>query len=150
MRLYIIYAIIAGIAWGVGGYFEKAGLQEMKIPPIAGITLRTCIALLILGVLSIPAWRGIADPANTQAWLKIIIGGGIIAGSLGMWSFYSALSISENLGVTLAIAFAFAPLSGTVLGLLRGVQKIDIKIAVGLTAIIIGIIFLQLSHKSAT
>ena len=149
MRMYIVYAIIAGIAWGIGGYFEKAGLQEMKIPAIAGITLRTVIALLILGLLSIPAWRAISDPSNTQAWLKIIIGGGIIAGSLGMWSFYSALSVSENLGVTLAVAFAFAPLSGTVLGLLRGNQKMDAKIAIGLAAIIIGIIILQLSHKPA-
>ena len=147
MRLYIFYAILAGVAWGVGGYFEKAGLQEMKIPAIAGITLRTFIALLFLSLLSIPTWQSIANPSSMQTWLKIIIGGGIIAGSLGMWSFYSALSVSENLGVTLAIAFAFAPISGTVLGLIRGNQKMDFKIAVGLSAIIIGIIFIQSAHK---
>lgn len=148
MKPYLIFAILAGIAWGVGGYFEKAGLKAMGIPPIAGITLRTAVALLLLGVLSIPAWKEIANPSDGKAWLMIIIGGGIIAGSLGMWSFYSALSVSENLGITLAIAFAFSPVAGTVLGLFRGDQPMDWKIAAGLTAIVAGIVLIQLSRTA--
>ena len=147
MRSYIFYAILAGAAWGVGGYFEKAGLHSMKLPPIAGIALRTFVALIILGILSIPAWQSISNSANVKAWVMIIVGGGVIAGSLGMWSFYQALSVSENLGVTLAIAFAFSPIAGTVMGLLRGSQKMDLKIAFGLFAIVIGIVLVQLSHK---
>ncbi len=148
MRAYIIYAVLAGVAWGIGGYFEKTGLQQMKIPAIAGITLRTFVAFIILGLLSIPAWKSISNPSDVKSWLMIIIGGGIIAGTLGMWSFYSALSVSENLGVTLAIAFAFSPIAGTVMGLIRGNQKIDLKIGLGLLAIIIGIVLIQVSHKT--
>ena len=147
MKQYMLYAVIAGVAWGIGGYFEKAGLRAMGIPPIAGITLRTAVALLILGLVSIPAWKSIVNPSNTQAWMMIVLGGGIVAGSLGMWSFYSALSVSENLGVTLAIAFAFSPLAGTVLGLVRGDQHLDVRIGLGLAAMIIGIVLLQLSHQ---
>jgi uncharacterized membrane protein len=147
MRPYITLAILAGAAWGVGGYFEKAGLRAMEIPPIAGITLRTLVALLILGALSIPAWKAITIPGDVKAWLMIIIGGGILAGSLGMWSFYSALSISDNLGVTLALAFSFSPVAGTMVGLIRGTQEMDLKSALGLCAIVIGIILLQLSQK---
>ena len=147
MRASILYAVLAGIAWGVGGYFEKTGLKALQMPPIAGITLRTFIALIILGIVSIPAWRSIGAPANTSAWLMIIIGGGILAGSLGMWSFYASLSTTQNLGVTLAIAFAFSPVAGTVMGLIRGDQKIDLRIAIGLLAIIIGMVMLQLSHR---
>jgi drug/metabolite transporter (DMT)-like permease len=77
----------------------------------------------------------------------IFIGGGVIAGSLGMWSFYSALSLSENLGVTLAIAFAFSPIAGTLTGLIEGSQEMDLKIGLGLAAIIGGIVLIQLSHK---
>lgn len=148
MKQYVLFAVLAGIAWGVGGYFEKAGLRALGIPPIAGITLRTAVALLVLGLISIPAWKSIASPANTQAWIMIIVGGGIVAGSLGMWSFYTALSTSENLGVTLAIAFAFSPLAGTVLGLIKGDQQIDVRIGLGLTAMVIGIVLLQLGHHS--
>jgi len=149
MKQYILYAIIAGVAWGIGGYFEKAGLRAMGIPPIAGITLRTAVAVIVLGLISIPAWKSVASPSDTQAWMMIVIGGGIVAGSLGMWSFYTALSTSENLGVTLALAFACSPLAGTVFGLIRGDQHIDVRIGLGLTAIIIGIVLLQLSHQPA-
>ncbi len=31
MKQYILFAIVAGVAWGIGGYFEKAGLREMGI-----------------------------------------------------------------------------------------------------------------------
>lgn len=78
----------------------------------------------------------------------IIIGGGIIAGSLGMWSFYTALSKSENLGVTLAIAFAMSPIAGTILGLLKGTQELNLKIAIGILLIVIGIVLIQISHKT--
>jgi len=148
MKIYILYAMLAGIAWGLGGYFEKAGLQAMKMPPVVGITIRTFVALIILGMISLPAWKNISNPADTKAWLMILIGGGIIAGSLGMWSFYAALSTSENLGVTLAVAFALSPITGTVIGLINGSQKIDFKIALGLLAIIGGIVLIQLTDKT--
>lgn len=149
MKPYVLFAILAGVAWGLGGYFEKAGLRAMGIPPIAGITLRTAVALVILGLLSIPAWKAIANPSDLKAWMMIVIGGGIIAGSLGMWSFYSSLSLSENLGITLALAFACSPLTGTIVGLLRGDQHIDLRLALGLVAIIAGIVLVQLSHSPA-
>jgi len=78
----------------------------------------------------------------------IIFGGGIIAGSLEMWSFYPSLATTENLGVTLAIAFAFSPIAGTVLGLFRGTQEMDMTTGLGLIAIIAGIILLQIAHPS--
>lgn len=149
MRPYLLFAMLAGLAWGIGGYFEKAGLRDLGIPPIAGITLRTAIALVILGLLSIPAWKAVANPANTRAWVMIIVGGGIVAGSLGMWAFYSALATSENLGVTLAIAFAMSPIAGTAMGLLHRTQPMDPKTAVGLLLVIAGIVLIQLSHRPA-
>jgi transporter family protein len=148
MKSYVLFAILAGIAWGIGGYFEKAGLRAIGLPPIAGITLRTAVALVVLGLISIPAWKGIAITGNTNAWLMIIIGGGIVAGSLGMWSFYTSLSHSENLGVTLALAFAFSPLAGTVFGLFRGDQQMDLRLGLGLVAIIVGIVLLQTGHTA--
>lgn len=147
MKPYILYAILAGTFWGLGGYFEKAGLHAMKMPAIAGITLRTAVALIILGAISIPAWKSIGTPENYRAWLMIIIGGGIIAGSLGMWSFYASLSHSENLGVTLAIAFAFSPIAGTIVGLVKRTQYLDWKIGIGMAAIVGGLVLIQLAKE---
>jgi len=148
MKSYVLNAALAGIAWGIGGYFEKTGLRAVGIPPIAGITLRTAVALLVLGLISVPVWKSVSIGGNPNAWLMILLGGGIVAGSLGMWSFYASLSQTENLGVTLAIAFAFSPLAGTLFGLIRGDQQIDLRLGLGLAAIIIGIVLLQMGHTT--
>jgi uncharacterized membrane protein len=148
MRPYLIYAVLAGVCWGVGGYFEKVGLKTLALPPIAGITLRTAVAFVALGIVSIPAWKGFAPPGGmTSAWLMIAVGGGIVAGSLGMWSFYSSLAASENLGVTLAVAFALSPVAGTLTGLLRGDQTMELKTALGLLAIVVGIVLVQFGRE---
>ena len=150
MRPYLFYAMLAGVCWGLGGYFEKVGLKTLAIPPIAGITIRSAVAMLLLGLLSIPAWRSFTSPAGeTSAWLMIIIGGGIVAGSLGMWSFYSSLATSENLAVTLAIAFSLSPVAGTAVGLVRGDQPLELKTALGLLAIVGGIVLVQLGREPA-
>lgn len=144
MRASILFAILAGLAWGAGGYFEKAGLKVLGLPPLAGITVRTTVALLVLGTLSFGAWKGVGFEGKGMGWAMLIIGGGIIAGSLGMWSFYKSLSLSHNLGVTLALAFACSPLAGTALGLVKGDQPMNRATAAGLLTIVAGIVVLQL------
>jgi transporter family protein len=148
MKSYVLFAACAGILWGLGGYFEKTGLKLLGIPPIAGITLRTAVAVVVLSLLSIPVWRSVTIQPNPSAWIMMIVGGGIVAGSLGMWSFYTSLSTTENLGVTLAVAFALSPLTGTVVGLVRGDQPMNLKLALGLTAIVAGIVLIQLSDET--
>ena len=149
MRPYLFYAALAGVCWGLGGYFEKVGLKTLAMPPIAGITLRTAVAVIVLGLLSIPTWKSFTAPeGTTNAWLMIILGGGIVAGSLGMWSFYSSLAHSENLGVTLAIAFALSPVTGTLVGLLRGDQSMELRTTLGLLAIIGGIVLVQFGRET--
>ena len=148
MKPYVLYAVLAGACWGLGGFFEKAGLRALGAPPIAGITVRTLVAFVILGTLSIPAWRSVAHPEDVRAWVMVVLGGGVIAGSLGMWSFYSSLSLTENLGVTLALAFALSPLTGTLVGLIRGEQPMDLRLGLGLVAIVVGIVLVQLSHTT--
>lgn len=152
MRESMVFAVLAGAAWGAGGYFEKAGLRLMSLPPLAGITVRTAVALLLLGALSVPVWKSVSLAGNGRAWLMLILGGGVVAGAAGMWSFYKALSLSENLGVTLALAFACSPLAGTALGLWKGDQPMNFRTALGLVTILLGIVILQLGkvHHAPT
>ncbi|MBN1885680.1 MAG: DMT family transporter [Candidatus Krumholzibacteriota bacterium] len=147
MRQYILFAILAGAAWGVGGYFEKAGLHQLRMPAIAGIALRTAVALVILGIFSVPAWKSVGHPGDARGWILIVVGGGVIAGSLGMWCFYSSLATTENLGVTLAIAFALSPVAGVLTGLARGEGRLDLKTGIGLVAIVTGIVLVQLGRR---
>jgi transporter family protein len=145
----MFFAVLAGIAWGVGGYFEKAGLRQLGMPPLAGITVRTAVALAVLGALSLPTWRLVQHPDDRQAWMMLVVGGGLVAGALGMWSFYKALSLSQNLGVTLALAFALSPLAGTLVALWRREQPMNLRLALGLLLVIGGIALLQLEHGQA-
>jgi uncharacterized membrane protein len=146
MRSSLWLAVLAGVAWGVGGYFEKAGLRTLGMPPIAGITVRTAVALAILGSLSLPAWKLIAHPGQRSGWVLLVVGGGIVAGALGMWAFYAALATTNHLGVTLAVAFACSPLAGTLVAVLRREQVIDLRTALGMGAIVIGIVLVQLGR----
>ncbi len=148
MKQYVLFAIIAGALWGFGGYIEKAGLRLTGIPPIAGITVRTAVALLALGIISFPAWKSVPGDIFVSPGFGLLVAGGIIAGCFGMWSFYSSLATTENLGVTLAIAFAVSPLTGTIVGLIRGDQPMDLRLALGLVAIIGGILLIQLGHQA--
>lgn len=149
MRASLLFAVLAGAAWGVGGYFEKAGLRHLGMPPLTGITVRTAVALLLLGALSMPTWKLIQNPGDRQAWLMLILGGGLLAGAFGMWSFYKALSLSENLGVTLALAFALSPLAGTLLALSRREQPMNLRLALGMILVVAGIVVLQLERGAA-
>jgi bacterial/archaeal transporter family protein len=106
------------------------------------------VALAVLGALSAPAWKLVEHPDNRAAWLMLAIGGGVVAGSLGMWCFYGALRTTTNLGVTLAVAFACSPLAGTAIGLLRRDQPFDRRVAAGLVAIVVGIVLVQLGRSA--
>ncbi len=149
MKHALIFAVLAGTFWGVGGFFEKTGLQALKLPPIVGISLRTFMALILLGIVSLPSWRGLEMSTHLQPWLMIMLGGGVLAGSLGMWCFYTALAHSQNLGVTLAVAFAFSPIAGSLVGLIQGTQTLDGRTALGMIAIIGGMVLIQLAHHSS-
>lgn len=146
MRSSILLAVMAGVAWGAGGYFEKAGLRTLGMPPITGITVRTAVALVLLGALSIPGWKLIVHPGDRQGWLMLVVGGGVVAGALGMWCFYGALSTTTNLGVTLALAFACSPVAGTLVGVVRRNQPLDARTVAGLLAIVAGIVLVQLGR----
>ncbi len=58
-----LFALLTAICWGVGGYFEKKGLHLGNLSPQMGITIRTAVALVILGVVSFPQWK---TPATSQ------------------------------------------------------------------------------------
>lgn len=49
-----LFALLAAICWGVGGYFEKKGLHLSNLSRTMGITLRTLVAFVLLAAASYP------------------------------------------------------------------------------------------------
>ena len=134
------------MAWGIGGYFEKRGLHMGNLTPQMGITIRTAVALIILGAVSFPHWKSVGQ-AGPTALAMMIIGGGIVAGSLGMLSFYSAIKGADSLSQVMPIAFT-SPLFSALIGLAFGTEKFNWQMGLGMALTISGIAVLTIAeHK---
>jgi transporter family protein len=132
-----VFALITAIAWGVGGFFEKRGLNLGNLTPQVGITIRTAVALLILGAVSFPHWKSIPE-ASPRALLMMVIGGGVVAGSIGMLSFYMALSGASSMTQVMPIAFT-SPLFSVIVGLIFQTEKLTWQTVLGMVLTIAGI-----------
>jgi transporter family protein len=134
-----LLALLTAIAWGVGGYFEKKGLHLGHLSPQMGITIRTAVALVVLSFVSYPQWKTLPQ-AGGKALLMMILGGGVIAGSLGMLCFYAAIK-GAPLGRVMPIAFT-SPLFGALMGITLGGDPLTWKIVLGGLMTVGGIVLL--------
>ena len=135
----VLFAILTAACWGIGGYFEKKGLHLGNLSPQMGITIRTAVALAILGIVSFPQWRTVPQ-AGSRALLMMVIGGGVVAGAAGMLCFYTAIK-GAPLNRVMPIAFT-SPLFGALMGLLLGGEPLTARTAVGMLLTVGGIVVL--------
>jgi transporter family protein len=64
-----LLALLTAIAWGVGGYFEKKGLHLGNLSPEIGITIRTAIALVILGAVTFHSGKPFHRPEAKHCFI---------------------------------------------------------------------------------
>ena len=136
-----IFALLAAMAWGIGGFFEKKGLHLGQLSPQMGIALRTVVALMVLGAVSFPHWKTVPQ-AGSKALIYMIIGGGVVAGSVGMLCFYTAIK-GAPLSRVMPIAFT-APLFGAVMGMAFGGEPVSLKVLIGMAMTVGGIVLLTM------
>jgi transporter family protein len=136
-----LFALLTAICWGVGGYFEKKGLHLGNLSPQMGITLRTVTALIILAIVSYPQWKTVPQ-AGPKALLYMIVGGGVVAGAVGMLCFYTALK-GAPLTRVMPIAFT-SPLFGALMGVIFAGEPLTIKTILGMLLTVGGIVLLSL------
>ena len=136
-----IFALLTAICWGVGGFFEKQGLKMGNLSPTMGITIRTAVAFLILGAASFTQWKALPQ-AGTKALLYMVIGGGVVAGAVGMLCFYTALK-GAPLTRVMPIAFT-SPLFGALMGMMMGTEALTPKTGIGMALTLAGIVVLTI------
>lgn len=134
-------ALLTAIAWGVGGYFEKKGLHLGGLSPHMGITIRTAVALVILGAVSLPQWKTVTQ-VGAKPLAMMVLGGGVLAGAGGMLCFYAAIK-GAPLNRVMPIAFT-SPFFGALMGLIFGGEQMTWKTIVGMAMTIGGIITLTI------
>jgi len=132
----ILLALITAAAWGIGGWFEKKGLHAGQLSPAVGATLRTAVALAVLAAASGPQLRqlGAAPP---RALASIALGGGLVAGGIGILAFYAALK-GGSLQQVMPIAFT-SPLFGAAAAILLGGESLTPRTALGMLLTLAGI-----------
>lgn len=137
-----ILALLTAIFWGVGGFFEKKGLHAGNLSPVMGITIRTALALVILGTASVAEWKSVSH-AGTKPLLYMIVGGGIVAGAAGMLCYYAAIK-GAPLSKVMPIAFT-SPLFGALMGVMFNGETLTPKTLIGTALTVGGIIILTLA-----
>lgn len=135
-----LFALLTAMAWGFGGYFEKKGLHLGNLSPSMGITIRTAVALIVLGVVSFSQWKTLAQ-TGPKALLMMVLGGGLIAGSVGMLSFYAALKGADALAQVMPIAFT-SPLFSALAALVLDGEKLTLQMGLGMLLTVGGIVIL--------
>ena len=136
-----LLALLTAAAWGIGGYFEKKGLHLGNLSPQMGITIRTAVALLILGIVSFPQWKTVTH-AGPKALTMMILGGGLVAGSVGMLCYYAAIK-GAPLTRVMPIAFT-SPLFGALMGVILGGEALTVKTVLGMLMTVGGIVLLTI------
>jgi transporter family protein len=144
----ILFAVLAGLCWGIGEVFTKSVLHTGKIGPVTAIAVRSTIALPILWIVYL-MWvqRMSHEPVN---WLtnagaptlwKLILGSGLVAGAGGMIFFYLALGMGEISRVK-PIAFTIAPCVAVLIGWLVLGEAMTLRKTVAVMMVIAGVVLL--------
>ena len=143
----IIFAVLAGVFWGVGEVFTKSVLHTRQVGALTAIAVRSTVALPLLWAVWFfvaPRLKG-GEPSLLKAdpgvlW-RLVLGSGVLAGAGGMIFFYLALSFGEVSRVK-PIAFVLAPALAALIGVTILGESIDLRKVVALALIMTGLILL--------
>ena len=153
----ILFAILAGLCWGVGEIFTKSALNTKHVGPMGAALVRAGVSLplaIVACAWAMKSWG--TEPANwwrvmpTSVWLKLVLGSGLLAGFAGVFFFYAGLAMpGGDISKLRPIAFSLAPASAVILGWLMLGEEMTIKKASAVVLIVIGIVMLSGGKKSA-
>ena len=142
------WAVLTAICWAVGSVLEKKGVKLGEFTPVMGTAIRTAVSLLLLLALSFPFW-GQVKTAGVKPVLLISVGGGVIAGCLGLVFLYSALKTGQISSV-LTIAFCLTPVVGAILGFLFLEEKLTAVQLLGIIMCVSGAALVTISNGTMT
>lgn len=146
----VLFAAVAGLAWGVGEVCTKSVLHTGKIGPLTAIAVRSLVALPLIWLVWVLAKDGLAggtaEPrgwleADAATWTKLVLGSGVLAGAIAMIAFYLALTFGPVSQVK-PIAFCLAPATGALLGWLVLGETMTLRKALAIGLILLGVVLL--------
>lgn len=141
-----IFALAAAIFWSLGSAFGKKGMAMAGLSSEQGLFLRLGLSAILVFLLVLPrigqyvqAW---STPDGKKGMLLILAFEGVVAGTLGMLAFYTAIRQGE-LSRVVPLAFS-TPLWGFLLGIVLQGERVTALKAGGVVAMLLGIVLLNL------
>jgi probable blue pigment (indigoidine) exporter len=143
-----LYAVLAGLCWGIGEVFTRSVLHSKEVTPLAAIALRSTVALPVLWLVwalarasATPDTPALLERASGGSLWKLVLGSGLLAGAGGMAFFYAALGGAEVSRVK-PIAFGLAPATAVLVGWMVLGESLSTPKILGLVCILAGVVLL--------
>ena len=131
----IFLLIVTALLWGTAPIIEKIGLA--KVDPLVGVTIRSTIVTASLLILTFLLGKGKALFSLSGNSILIFGASGMMAGLLGMWTYYAALKM-EATSKIVPIAACY-PLVTALLSVLILKEGVTLPRVIGTALIISGI-----------
>jgi uncharacterized membrane protein len=153
----VLFAILAGLCWGVGEVCARSVLHGGKVGPFMAVAIRSSIALPLIWLAFAAANRVAPSAAGrglgvltTKEWLLLVIGSGAIAGAAAMISFYISISLGEVSRMK-PIAFSVAPATAVILGAVFLGEAFTLRKVIALVLVLSGVVlFATGGHAPST
>ncbi|HSB05263.1 MAG TPA: EamA family transporter [Thermodesulfobacteriota bacterium] len=131
----VLFLIITTLLWGATPIIEKIGLA--KVDPLVGVTVRSAIVTIGLFIILFLMGKG-RELIEVSGKNVLIFGAsGVMAGILGMWTYYMALKM-EATSTIVPIAASY-PLVTALLGALVLNEGVTLPRVIGTALIVSGI-----------
>lgn len=137
-RTGFLFAFLAAMLWGIAPVFEKLGL--IHVSPLAGLTIRTVSATVVLVLIMLFTNVHTEIIRADARSIGFLILSGIVAGLLGMWSYFTAMKYGEASRVV-PIVGAY-PLFAFLFSLLLLGEQITLHKCLGVILIVSGVVLL--------
>lgn len=131
----ILLLIITTLLWGSTPILEKMGLT--KVDPLIGVTIRSAIVTAGLFLLTFLLGKGRALMELDGKSIFLFGASGMMAGLLGMWTYYGALKI-EATSKIVPIAACY-PLVTALLSVLILKEGVTLHRVIGTALIVSGV-----------
>jgi drug/metabolite transporter (DMT)-like permease len=143
----ILFAVLAGVCWGLGELATKSVLQSGRVGPMAVLLVRMAVALpLAAGAYLVAAALLKSEPAGwwrveSGVMAKLLLGSGVLAGFGGVFFFYLGLSYGP-ISTVKPIAFTVGPALAVVLAWALLGESMTLAKAAGVVMVLGGVVLI--------
>lgn len=155
----VLFAVLAGLCWGIGEVCARGVLHGGKIGPFLAVAIRSSVALPLIWMAFAAAHRvapnasgkglggvGGLGALTVKEWVLLLVGSGVVAGAAAMICFYISISLGE-VSKMKPIAFTVAPVAAVILGAMFLGESLTPRKVIAVVMVIGGVLLLATAGK---